>query len=91
MDDNYKYFTEIEKYEIININDGEKYNYLSNNDIVVDENGFLRLLILNECKNKFSLLANNSFIEVPWEYVKKIGTRTIIIDFEEKSMKKTKL
>ena len=36
---NVKYLSEIEKYEIININDGEKYSSLSNNDIIVDENG----------------------------------------------------
>ncbi len=91
MNDNYKYYTQMERYEIININDGEKYNNLSSNDIVVDEEGYLRLLILSGAKNKFALWGNNDFIEVPWEYVKKIGTRTIIIDFEEQEMKKTKL
>ena len=90
MTENYKYFSQIQKYEIININDGEKYSYLSNNDIVIDENGYLRFLILNESKSKFAMLNNNTFIEVPWKYVKKIGAKTIIIDFEEKNMKKTK-
>jgi len=91
MNDNYKYYTQMERYEIININDGEKFNNLSSNDIVVDEEGYLRLLILSGAKNKFALWGNSDFIEVPWEYVKKIGTRTIIIDFEEQEMKKTKL
>lgn len=90
MSDNFKYYSEMERYEIININDGEKYNYLSNNDIVVDENGYLKLLILNQAKNKFALWGNNDFIEVPWEFVKKIGARTIIIDFEEQNMKRSK-
>jgi len=91
MSDNFKYYSEMERYEIININDGEKYNYLSNNDVIIDENGYLKLLILNESKNKFTFFGNNDFIEVPWEFVKKIGTRTIIIDFEEQNMKKSKL
>ena len=52
MGENYKYYSEMERYEIININDGEKYNYLSNNDIVIDEDGYLKLLIINEAKNK---------------------------------------
>lgn len=90
MSDNFKYYSEMERYEIININDGEKYNYLSNNDIVVDENGYLKLLILNQAKNKFTFWGNNEFIEVPWEFVKKIGARTIIIDFEEQNMRKNK-
>jgi len=90
MSDNFKYYSEMERYEIININDGEKYNYLSNNDIIVDENGYLKILILNQVKNKFTLWGSNDFIEVPWEFVKKIGTRTIIIDFEEQNMKRSK-
>ena len=34
---NIKYLSDIEKYELININDGEKYDYLINNDLIIDE------------------------------------------------------
>ena len=34
-----KYLSEIERYELININDGEKYDYLLNNDLIIDEEG----------------------------------------------------
>jgi YlmC/YmxH family sporulation protein len=91
MSENIKYYSEMEKYEIININDGEKYNYLSNNDIVIDEHGNLKFLILNDSKTRFSLFGGNEFIEVPWDYVKKIGSRTIIIDAEESVLKKTRV
>lgn len=91
MGDNSKLYSEIEKYEIINVNDGEKYNYLANNDVIIDENGYLKLLILNKSQSKFSFFGNNEFIEVPWNCVKKIGLRTIIIDADEQLMKKTRL
>jgi YlmC/YmxH family sporulation protein len=81
----------MEKYEIININDGDKYNYLSNNDIIIDEEGNFKLLILNDPKTKFTIFGKSEFIEVPWEFVKKIGSRTIIIDVDEKSLKKTRV
>lgn len=71
MSENTKLYSEIEKFEIININDGEKYNYLSNNDIVIDEEGAFKLLIIGINNNKFSLFNNNEFIEIPWDYVKK--------------------
>ena len=90
MADSIKLYSEIERFEIININDGEKYNYLSNNDIVVDEEGYLKLLIININNNKFSLFNNNEFMEIPWDYVKKIGARTIILDAEEQNIKRTK-
>ncbi|SKA76555.1 sporulation protein, YlmC/YmxH family [Clostridium sp. USBA 49] len=91
MSDNIKYYSEMEKYEIININDGEKYSYLGNNDIVVDEEGNLKFLILNSQKTRFSLFGGNEFIEVPWEYIKKIGSRTIILDAEENTLKRTRM
>ena len=48
MNDNtIKTLSEIENFEIINVNDGEKYNYLSNNDIIVDGEGRLKFLIVN--------------------------------------------
>jgi YlmC/YmxH family sporulation protein len=91
MDDNIKFYSEIEKYEIININDGEKYSIVSNNDIIVDENGNMKLLILNENSSGISFFNKNNFSEVPWEYVKKIGTRTVIVDIDESDMKKNNL
>jgi YlmC/YmxH family sporulation protein len=91
MGENIKLFSDMEKYEIINVNDGEKYNYLANNDVVIDENGTLKLLILNSNQSRFSFFSNNEYIEVPWEYVKKIGLRTIIIDVDEQVLKKTRV
>lgn len=90
MSENIKLYSEIERFEIININDGEKYNYLSNNDIVIDEEGAFKLLIIGTNNNKFSLFNNNEFIEIPWDYVKKIGAKTIILDAEEENIKKSR-
>jgi YlmC/YmxH family sporulation protein len=91
MSENIKLFSEMERYEIINVNDGEKYNYLGNNDILIDEEGNIKLLILNKDQNRFNFLNNKEYVEVPWEYVKKIGLKTIIIDADEQVLKKTRL
>ncbi|WP_297518830.1 YlmC/YmxH family sporulation protein [uncultured Clostridium sp.] len=89
---NVKYLSEIEKYEIINVNDGEKYETLANNDIIVDEKGELKLLLLNVGGGKFGFFGGASeFYEVDWEYVKKIGARTIILDAEQELMRKVNL
>lgn len=90
MSENIKLYSEMEKYEIINVNDGDKFNCLGNNDIVVDEGGNLKLLILNDSKSKFGLFSKSEFIEVPWEYVKKIGSKTIIFDAEDKMLKRSR-
>jgi YlmC/YmxH family sporulation protein len=89
LSDNIKFYSEVERYEIINVNDGERFNSLGNNDIIIDDDGNLKILLLNSSKSKFSLFGKSEFIEVPWNYVKKIGAKTIIIDAEEKNFKKT--
>ena len=93
MSENHVFYSDLERFEIINCDDGEKYGMLSNNDIVIDENGNLKLLILNVSKNKFSFWGSNEFIEVPFEYVKKINSRprTIIIDADEKVITRTRV
>lgn len=85
--DNTKFFSEMERYEIININDGDKYSFLGNNDVAIDEHGNLKLLLLNDSKSSFSLFSKSDFFEVPWECVEKIGSRTIIIDMEREENK----
>ncbi|MBU5488691.1 YlmC/YmxH family sporulation protein [Clostridium sp. MSJ-8] len=87
-----KTLREIGSYEIININDGEKYDCLQNNDLVVDEEGNLRYLIINIGKSKLSLFSTTrEFLEIPWRCVKKIGAKTIILDAEKDDIKKGQL
>lgn len=91
MSKDIKNYSQMERFEIININNGEKYNFLGNNDVIIDECGNFKLLILTSMKNKFSFLSKSEFFEVPWEYVKKIGMKTIIIDIDESILKKRRI
>ncbi|WP_055667806.1 YlmC/YmxH family sporulation protein [Desnuesiella massiliensis] len=91
MNESVKLYSEMERYEIINVNDGEKYNFLGNNDIVIDNEGNFKLLIVNNNQSKFNFFSNNEFLEIPWEYVKKIGAKTIIVDIEDSLIKRSKL
>ena len=90
--ENVKLLSEISNYEIINISDGEKYNYLQNNDLVVDDEGNIKFIVINFSKNKFGIFkSTNEFLEKPWSCVKKIGVRTIILDASEEEISKSKL
>ena len=75
-----KYLSEIEKYELINVNDGEKYDY-----------GNFKYLIINLNGGKFNFFNSKDFLEIPWDCVKKIGARTIILDADDDIVKKVKL
>lgn len=89
MSDTIKFFSDMEKYEIINYDSGDKYSCLGSNDVIIDGNGYFKFLLLNENKSKFSFWGKTDFLEIPWEYVKKIGTKTIIIDINENEFKKS--
>ena len=91
MGENIKLYSQLERYEIININDGEKYNLLGNNDVVIDDEGFFKMLVVTNSQSKLSLFNNTEFLEMPWEYVKKNGVKTIIVDIEESLIKRNKL
>lgn len=88
---NIKYLSEIERYEIINVNDGEKYDTLASSDIIVDEKGTLKLLLLSMGQGKFGFFNSNEFYEIDWDYVKKIGAKTIILDAEQEMIRKVNL
>lgn len=82
--------SEISGYELININDGEKYNYLENNDLVIDNEGNIKYLVINLGKSKIGFFSSTrEFLEIPWDCVKKIGSKTIILDADEDDIKKT--
>ncbi|HEY5560141.1 MAG TPA: YlmC/YmxH family sporulation protein [Clostridiaceae bacterium] len=91
MSDNTKLYSEMERFELININDGDKYNYLGNNDVIIDQEGQLKYILLNESSHKFTLFKNNEIIEIPWECVKRIGSKTIIIDIDSDEFKRSKV
>lgn len=84
MKEKNKFYSDIQKYEIININDGEKYGCLFNHDLVIDEYGNFKYLIINDRKNNGIFFRNtrNSF-KVAWNFIRKIGTKTIIIDIDD--------
>jgi YlmC/YmxH family sporulation protein len=91
MSENIKLYSEMERFELININDGDKYNYLGNNDVIIDQEGQLKYILLNESKHKFTLFKTNEIIEIPWDCVKRIGSKTIIIDIDSEEFKRSRV
>ena len=89
---NIKYLSDIEKYELININDGEKYDYLQNNDLVIDDEGNIKYLLIDASSSKFSIFGGSrEILEIDWSSVQKVGAKTIILDADENSIKRAKI
>ena len=89
---NIKYLSELEKYELININDGEKYDYLQNNDLVIDDEGNIKYLLIDTASSKFNLFGGSrEILEIDWSSVQKVGAKTIILDADERSIRRAKV
>lgn len=67
-------------YDIININDGNKYGTLRENQVAIDKDGKFKLLIIKDFPRILVGLPNDDSSSVPWDSVKRIGVKTIIID-----------
>lgn len=84
------YYTQLERFEIINEFDGTKFNNVGDNDILVDSSGNFNSLVLFKPRIKFNFFKSIDFVKIPWSYVRKIGRETLIIDYdfdEEKELK----
>lgn len=74
-----KLLSELITYDVININDGNKYGCLGNNNIAIDKDGKFVLLILGSYRKGLGS-DKSTDSELKWDVVKRIGARTVIID-----------
>lgn len=91
VDSSEKLISDLEKFEIFNLECAEKYDSAQNIDFIVDEEGYLKFLVAGVSSNKLSLFGGSrEFVEIPWECVTKIGANVIVISAEEGKIKRAK-
>ena len=61
--------SELERYEIFNLESAEKYDSAQNIDFIIDEEGYLKFLVVGISANKFSFFGSKEYVEIPWECV----------------------
>ena len=82
--------SELERYEIFNLESAEKYDSAQNIDFIIDEEGYLKFLVVCISANKFSFFGSKEYVEIPWECVTKVGTNVIVISAEEGKIKRAR-
>lgn len=89
-DNNIKYLSDLERFDIFNLESAEKYDNAQNIDIIVDEEGYLKFLVVGVSNNKFSLFSSREYVEIPWECVTKVGANVIVISADEGKIKRAR-
>ena len=82
--------SELERYEIFNLESAEKYDSAQNIDFISDEEGYRKVLVVGISANKFSFFGSKEYVEIPWECVTKVGTNVIVISAEEGKIKRAR-
>jgi YlmC/YmxH family sporulation protein len=74
--------------EIVNLNDGKRLGLIEDSDLIIDENtGKINSIVVYETKGSI-FRSRPNYIEIPWEYIKKIGNDMIIVEVELDKMRK---
>jgi len=74
-------FTELRMKEVVNIADGDRYGYVE--DIEVDlNNGQIKALIISGRRKLFGILGHEEDYVIPWGAVRRFGEDIILVDRE---------
>jgi len=73
--------------EVINMSDGKRLGFVSDIEIDLDT-GKIDAIILPGVGKLFGLLGKDNEFAIPWEKIKKIGEDIILVDLDERFIRK---
>ena len=86
----FEYYEKKPESQLRNISDLERYDSAQNIDFIIDEEGYLKFLVVGISASKFSFFGSKEYVEIPWECVTKVGTNVIVISAEEGKIKRAR-
>ena len=89
-DNSLKMLSELERFEIFNLESEEKYDNAQNIDFIIDENGYIKYMIVGVNGSKFSFLSSREYVEIPWDCVTKVGANVIVISADETKIRRAR-
>jgi YlmC/YmxH family sporulation protein len=76
-------FQDLSGREIVNLYNGMRLGDIGDCDLLVDDKtGKIEFLMIPNKKNQFAFFSDRSWIEIPWEAVKRIGSDLVIVEVE---------
>lgn len=79
--------SELRQKEVINISDGRRLGFV--NDIEINlEDGTVEAIVIPAGSGFFRIMGRDNELIVPWERIKKIGEDIILVDMDERFIRK---
>lgn len=78
---------ELRQKEVINVSDGRRLGFVSDVEINLDD-GRIDAIIIPGAGRLFGLIGKDSEFMIPWENITKIGEDIILVDLDERYMRK---
>jgi YlmC/YmxH family sporulation protein len=73
--------------EVINMSDGKRLGFVSDVEIDLEE-GRIDAIVLPGVGKLFGLLGKENEFVIPWDKIRKIGEDIILVDLDERFMRK---
>ena len=89
-DSRYRLLSDLEKYEIFNTEEAEKYDTQQALDFIIDENGNLQFIVAAVAGGKIGFFSSREYVEIPWSYISKIGANVIVVSADKDKIKRAK-
>ncbi len=79
--------SELRQKEVINISDGRRVGFVNDVEINFDE-GVIEALVIPGGGKMFGLLGRDDEFIIPWNRIKKIGEDIILVDLDDRFIRK---
>lgn len=79
--------SELKQKEVINVTDGRRLGFVCDVDINLEEGNITSIILPGPAK-LFGIIGRDNEVVIPWEYIKKIGEDIILVDMDNRFMRK---
>ncbi|ATD54980.1 YlmC/YmxH family sporulation protein [Clostridium chauvoei] len=86
----YRLLSDLERYEIFNTEEAEKYDTQHALDFIIDEDGNLQFIVAAVAGSKFGFFGGREYVEIPWGYVTKVGANVIVVSADRGKIRRAR-
>lgn len=87
----YRLLSDLERYEVFNTEEAEKYDTTQLLDFEIDEEGNIITISTAVVGSKSGLFGAREYVIIPWEHVTKVGANVIVVSADREKIKRKRI